>query len=140
MMPLASQLISIGYLLLLGAIWGFVWEFLEALALGGRKIAVLLVVFMLPISAVLWYISNNGALRYYVPIGVAVGILVFSLISRQTIGATIALAVKRIIGTIWLILNIVWIIFKFSLESVGLLTYAIVRKISISKSKAAVIN
>ena len=33
MMPLASQLISIGYLLLLGAIWGFVWEFLEALAL-----------------------------------------------------------------------------------------------------------
>jgi hypothetical protein len=80
MMPLASQLISIGYLLLLGAIWGFVWEFLEALALGGRKIAVLLVVFMLPISAVLWYISNNGALRYYVPISVAVGILVLLLL------------------------------------------------------------
>ncbi|MDD2430253.1 MAG: hypothetical protein PHD88_05130 [Firmicutes bacterium] len=137
MMPLASQLVSIGYLLLLGAIWGFLWEFLEALFSDRKKRAVLLFAFMLPISSVLWYISNGGALRYYVPISVTVGILVFSLISRRTIGSTLALGIKRITGSIWLILNIVWIVFKLAIESVGLLTYSIFRKTRSGRVKTA---
>lgn len=101
MLPLASQLVSIGYLMLLGIMWGFLWEILEVLSKDTKKNALLLFVFMLPISGVVWYISNGGLLRYYVIIAVMLGIFVFALISRRTIGATIALALKRIWGSIW---------------------------------------
>lgn len=137
MMPLASQLVSVGYLMLLGVIWGFLWELLEALVPSTKKVAVLLFAFMLPISAVMWYISNGGALRYYVPVAVAVGVIVFSLISRRTIGSTLALGIKRIFGSIWLIFNIVWILLRLGLESLGLLMYSLFKRLRFQRANVA---
>lgn len=137
MMSLASQLVSIGYLMLLGVIWGFVWELLEELLADSKKSLVLLIVFMLPISGIIWYISNNGALRYYVPVAVVLGILIFSLLSKRTVGSTLALGVKRILGSIGLIFTIVWFFLHIGVESLGVILYAIGRRFKRSVGKKA---
>ena len=119
MLPLASQLISIGYLMLLGIMWGFLWEVLEELSKDNQKNALLLFAFMLPISGVVWYISNGGLLRSYVIVAVMLGIIVFALISRRTIGATIALAIKRIWSAVFLLFTLVAFFLRLAIEVGG---------------------
>ncbi len=140
MLPLASQLVSIGYLMLLGIMWGFLWEILEVLSKDTKKNALLLFVFMLPISGVVWYISNGGLLRYYVIIAVMLGIFVFALISRRTIGATIALALKRIWGSIFLIFTIILFFLRLAMESLALIMYSLYRKLKLGKSSVPKYN
>ncbi|HHY18468.1 MAG TPA: hypothetical protein GX522_01060 [Firmicutes bacterium] len=132
-MSLASQLVSFCYLMLLGLIWGFLWELLEELSKDPQKGAVLLFIFMLPISGVIWYLSNGGAFRYYVPISVVLGVLIFSFISKQTIGATLALCLKRILGSIGLLFSIFWLLLRLGMESIALIMYAICRRFSFRK-------
>ena len=125
MLPLASQLISIGYLMLLGIMWGFLWEVLEELSKDNQKNALLLFAFMLPISGVVWYISNGGLLRSYVIVAVMLGIIVFALISRRTIGATIALAIKRIWSAVFLLFTLVAFFLRLAIESLALVLYSL---------------
>jgi len=124
-LPLASQLISIGYLMLLGIMWGFLWEVLEELSKDNQKNALLLFAFMLPISGVVWYISNGGLLRSYVIVAVMLGIIVFALISRRTIGATIALAIKRIWSAVFLLFTLVAFFLRLAIESLALVLYSL---------------
>lgn len=134
MLPLASQLISIGYLMLLGIMWGFLWEVLEELSKDNQKNALLLFVFMLPISGVVWYISNGGLLRSYVIVAVMLGIFVFALISRRTIGATIALALKRIWSAVFLLITLVVFFLRLTIESLALILYSLYRRLKLHKN------
>ncbi len=134
MLPLASQLISIGYLMLLGIMWGFLWEVLEELSKDNQKNALLLFAFMLPISGVVWYISNGGLLRSYVIVAVMLGIIVFALISRRTIGATIALAIKRIWSAVFLLFTLVAFFLRLAIESLALVLYSLYGRLKSRKN------
>mgnify|MGYP000876370701 FL=1 len=133
-MSLASQLISLGYLLLLGLIWGFLWEFLEEISTSKKKGAVILLAFMLPISGLIWYIGNGGSLRYYVPLAVGIGVLVFSILSRRTLGSAIALGLGRIFGGLSLLFSIIWLFLRLGVESLSFILYSIFRRIKTNKN------
>lgn len=133
-MSLASQLISLGYLLLLGLIWGFLWEFLEELSTSKKKGAVVLLAFMLPISGLIWYIGNGGSLRYYVPLAVGIGVIVFSILSRRTLGSALALGLSRILGGLSLLFSIIWLFLRLGVESLSFILYSIFRRIKTNKN------
>jgi hypothetical protein len=99
-----------------------------------KKGAVILLAFMLPISGLIWYIGNGGSLRYYVPLAVGIGVLVFSILSRRTLGSAIALGLGRIFGGLSLLFSIIWLFLRVGVESFSLILYSIFRRIKTNKN------